>query len=400
MVKIFKHIPLLIISIFLFSPCPAQIQKFKQSESFKLSGELIGRDTGFIILGYPGAFNKYIRDTAYLKKDGAFEFDGKISEPSFAHLMAYHREGNYTDIYLAAGSQTVTLEENDFSAAKIGGSFTQKESDSLNERIHGVEVKYKQLYDDYDSANSKYRYQKDSIFKKRELENLDNLNRQLQIPNSEIEDLKIEFIRRHPNSYVSPTELYGLINSLSYDSAQSLFSSFSRRIKESRTGKLCLLILNKKRNTKAGTVAPNFTSADISGKNISINQFKGKYLLLDFWASWCVPCRQNSPALIKLFKKYHKKGLEIIGISDDKNSLAWEKAIKKDGIGIWNNILSKKIDENWQMDPSYSISDVYEVHYIPTKILIDTSGIIIGRYGGLGDEDNSALYEKLKEIFK
>lgn len=136
-----------------------------------------------------------------------------------------------------------------------------------------------------------------------------------------------------------------------------------------------------------------FSKTDINEKPISLEDFKGQYILLDFWASWCGPCRAGNPHLISLYKKYHDKGVEFIGIaSDDNNIPAWHKAIKKDRVGIWRHILSgNKRKGN-------DIGDKYAIHTLPTKILIDPTGKIIGRYGADGEND-AAMDKKFEEIF-
>jgi thiol-disulfide isomerase/thioredoxin len=123
--------------------------------------------------------------------------------------------------------------------------------------------------------------------------------------------------------------------------------------------------------------------------------------LLDFWASWCVPCRKGNPHLLSLYSKYKDKGLEIIGVSDDDNNHeAWQKAVDKDGIGVWKHVL-RGLDMKKRLAGEENESDIsqyYGIHSLPTKILIDPNGIIIGRYGG-GGESDEAMDKKFAEIF-
>ncbi|MNE72996.1 Thiol-disulfide oxidoreductase ResA [compost metagenome] len=122
-------------------------------------------------------------------------------------------------------------------------------------------------------------------------------------------------------------------------------------------------------------------------------------MLLDFWASWCAPCRKGNPHLISLYSKYKDKGLEIIGISDDDSNLAaWKKAVEQDKIGIWKHVLRGLKRTSKGYDKSEDISEPYAIHSLPTKILVDKNGVIIGRYGG-GGENDEAMDKKLAEIF-
>lgn len=148
-------------------------------------------------------------------------------------------------------------------------------------------------------------------------------------------------------------------------------------------------------------MAKEFNTDDINGNAVILSNFKGKYVVLDFWGSWCVPCRQSTPHLIELFKKYHDNGLDIIGVAEefDGTGAAWKAAIKKDGTDIWYNVLSGiTIDKDKGIDNAQSLVKKFGVHVFPTKILVDRTGVISGRYEGTDDE--AALDKKLSEIFK
>jgi len=123
-------------------------------------------------------------------------------------------------------------------------------------------------------------------------------------------------------------------------------------------------------------------------------------VLLDFWASWCAPCRKGNPHLLELYERYRSRGLEIIGVSDDDSKPeAWKKAVEKDGIGVWKHVLrGLKRTANGGYDNSEDKSKSYGIHTLPTKILIDPTGKIIGRYGG-GGEQEEAMDAKLAALF-
>ncbi|MFI2742913.1 TlpA family protein disulfide reductase [Zhouia sp. PK063] len=146
--------------------------------------------------------------------------------------------------------------------------------------------------------------------------------------------------------------------------------------------------ISKRSAVVNGKMAPNFTVKDLSQHNLSLKSFRGKYVILNFWGSWCVPCRQSHPNLIRLYKEYHPKGLEIIGIANsEKNDSTWVTAIKKDAIDIWYHVRDKD-------DIVSDISESFAISFLPTNILIDPKGVIIGRYVS----DDEALEEKLKTI--
>ena len=143
-------------------------------------------------------------------------------------------------------------------------------------------------------------------------------------------------------------------------------------------------------------MATDFSTIDINGNTLKLSDKKGKYVLLHFWTSWCVPCRKGNPHLKELYLKYKDKEIEFIGIADDDRAEdAWKKAVEKDGIGIWKHVRRGLKYENGVFDRSTDISDNFGIHTLPTKILIDPNGIIIGRF----EEEAGPLDKKLKEVF-
>lgn len=132
--------------------------------------------------------------------------------------------------------------------------------------------------------------------------------------------------------------------------------------------------------------APGFTQNDINEKPVSLKDFKGKYVLLDFWASWCEPCRRENPNLVEVYKEYHDKGLEIISVSLDDDKNAWKEAVIKDNLP-WTQLSDLKGEQN-------EAAKLYNVTALPYNYLINPDGVMIGR---LLKKDR--LRNKLKEIF-
>lgn len=131
---------------------------------------------------------------------------------------------------------------------------------------------------------------------------------------------------------------------------------------------LMLVSLNLFSQMIPGKTAADLTLPDMNGKNVTLSELKGKVVLIDFWASWCGPCRHNNPKLVKLYNKYHDKGFEIYGVSLDDNENSWKKAVHQDKLS-WIQV----IDENgWES----SSARIYGVDMIPSSFLIDRQGII------------------------
>ncbi|MBL6950921.1 MAG: TlpA family protein disulfide reductase, partial [Bacteroidales bacterium] len=139
------------------------------------------------------------------------------------------------------------------------------------------------------------------------------------------------------------------------------------------------------KSVQIGQPAPDFTQNDTAGNPLTLSSLQGKYLLVDFWASWCGPCRAENPNVVEAWKKYHKKGFDILGVSLDRNKEKWIEAIDKDDL-TWNQVSDLQY---WSNDAS----KLYGVNSIPANVLIDPEGIIIAR--NLRGED---LQLKLEEI--
>jgi len=136
-----------------------------------------------------------------------------------------------------------------------------------------------------------------------------------------------------------------------------------------------------------GKQAIDFTQPDANGNTISLSSFKGKYVLVDFWASWCAPCRKESPNLVKAYEKYRSKNFEILGVSLDQNKEKWLKAINDDHY-TWTQVGDIKGWEN-------AAAREYGIQGIPFNVLLDPNGVIIAR-----NLRGEALEKKLEEILK
>ena len=210
----------------------------------------------------------------------------------------------------------------------------------------------------------------------------------------------MDFIHTHPDSYIAANLLHRYATGLPLADLKKDYDGFSDKIKNSHYGAALRESIKDLEQGSPGSPASLFSTKDIEGQPFNLADYKGKkYVLVDFWASWCVPCRRSNPHLLTLYAKYKDKGLEIVGVSDDDNSPdAWKKAVAQDHTGIWKHVLRGLIMKNGSFDTSEDISKPYGIHSLPTKILIDKNGMIIGRYGG-GGENDEAMDKKLEEIF-
>ena len=210
---------------------------------------------------------------------------------------------------------------------------------------------------------------------------------------------QVTFIEEHPGYLASALYLaLDAAQAVSDEKALAYYSRFTPEVKNSLYGRMIKQRLDDVKKFGEGAESIGFTKKDIYGKIISLSDFKGKYVLLDFWGSWCGPCRANNPHLKELYEKYKDKGLEIIGIANEKKPTleesvqVWKDAVAEDGLP-WIQLLNEDgIDK-------FNVTELYNINAFPTKILIGKDGKVIGRYiGGVSKNTVDPLEEKLKEI--
>ncbi len=209
-----------------------------------------------------------------------------------------------------------------------------------------------------------------------------------------VRQLKMRFISEHPESLVSMYFLSTLINELSFGDLKAAYTMLGPTYKSGLYGKAVGDKISSMEVTSAGKTAIELNKSDLSGKPVSLTSLKGKYVLLDFWGSWCGPCRASHPHLKALYSKYKASGFEIVGIAQEQrsslveNAAAWKDAIKKDGIN-WIQVLNNDGAEQ------YDAVKAYGVTAFPTKVLLDKEGKVMTRYIG----DVRDLDDQLTKIF-
>ena len=203
------------------------------------------------------------------------------------------------------------------------------------------------------------------------------------------EDLAIDsFIREHPTSIVSAYALYRDFSyRLSPDELEADIALIDPSLHETSYVKILRQIIATVRQTSPGAQAPDFTVPDADGNPVSLYSLLGNsYLLIDFWASWCGPCRRENPNVVRAYQAFHDKGFDILGVSLDQKKDNWLQAIEADGL-TWHHVSELTY---WNS----SAANLYGVRAIPSNILLDKDGIIVAR-----NLTGEALQEKLAELY-
>lgn len=210
---------------------------------------------------------------------------------------------------------------------------------------------------------------------------------------------RMDFIDTHPNAFASILMMNSLMLVMSNEDMQRRFASMSDRLKASVAGQTLSVKIENNKITAVGKPMVHFKQEDINGNLVDSKSLKGKVILIDFWGSWCVPCRKSHPELKEIYKKYKEKGFEIIGISNESIAGAkskvdqterWKKAIQEDGLNWIQLLYDAELDD---------IVKTYDVNGYPTKILIDAQGKIVLRLLGISEKNSKILESKLEELF-
>lgn len=377
---------------------------------FILSGKITGHPSGLMRISYEGAGGKRVMDSVGIV-DGAFHFHGRLDGPSMAYLYESRNvssmdDPNATGFFLEPGEMTIRLKQDAFKDAVITGSATQAEYQSLEDAKKPILEEEKPLVKQYEEANNAYMKAVKEKLDERTLDTLKYrgaaIHDQFEPFNDRMAQVDYQFFAAHPQSYVTAYMLQYHTSSLPLDSLELFYNRLGRGLQQTSLGKRLAGEVAMLKAGSPGSMAADFSKKDLHGAEVSLSAYRGKYVLLDFWASWCVPCRKSMPHVKELYERYKDKGFAVIAIADDDNNhAAWEKAIEKDGTDLWPNIL-RGIDwtaiRKGEKSPN-DLDDKFGIHSLPTKILIDPSGKIIGRYAKGTEEEAAALDAQLVAAF-
>jgi peroxiredoxin len=335
-----------------------------------------------------------------------FVFKGKIDFPVKAIICTdarfYMTNLNSKIFYLEPCIMNAKLDFDNLNTIVINGSKTNDEFYTLQnttekEKIHKKIDSIRELSRFY---SVKMTTTSDSSLKIQFQKSLDSLDQQLdQLVDQNIKinrQSDFEFIKKNPNSFIAPDLLDHLLmeedKQITYDTIKNLYNKLAPEVKKSYGGKQLAEKLNYFKNSRIGSPAPDFKVIDINNDSLQLKSFRNKkYVLLDFWASWCAPCREDFSFLKEMYSKYKDKGFEIISVTRDEKLDTWRATIQKENIEEWKHF---SVKEN-----KSTIEETYAVTAIPVKILIDKDGNIIGRWIGSNAEIKAEIEKMITEIF-
>lgn len=367
---------LLIVFLFFNQGCK---EKQTMDTGYLVEGRISGADNKMIYLTDKAFYNDtHVKDSVLADSSGFFLFKGTIPEPSFYMLTVQD---------LNAPVDFILENSNIAIKGSVDSLWTATVTGSTEDSIHKEFIPFTDYYanqDRYNSIEAEY----DSASKTGDRTALTRMLQQKRELSQHFQQSVERFMKKYPLSITAVNSLVYFIED-DLPKADSLLKGFESGSAGSHKQVVYFRkLINTKKGLLTGNIAPDFSQADTSGKLVRLSDFRSSYVLVDFWASWCVPCRQESPTLVKIYNKYKEKGLTILSVSLDDKKASWLKAIKKDKLEQWPHLSDLK---GWQNE----VAVQYGVDAVPSSMLLDPSGKIVAK-----NLRGEALERKMQELFE
>ncbi|AWG27009.1 redoxin domain-containing protein [Flavobacterium kingsejongi] len=354
----------------------------KTENAYVISGTVAGVENGVnVILEKQGDLGQLVPVDTVKVENGKFKFEGSAKEPEF-HLIQVGAVQGKVPLILENGEINVVVYKDSVRASKISGTYNNDEFVAFNKQGEKIQKKMMEFQQANMAVMTEAQKSNDTVA-------INKLRKEFNGFQKEMLDQSDKYVESHPKSFISVLLIDGFLGQPDADlvKIKKYFNALSSDLKATKPGKAIQEKLDKVQAVVVGQMAPDFSAPTPEGKTVSLKESLGKVTIIDFWASWCAPCRAENPNVVALYNEFHDKGLNIIGVSLDKEGDAekWKQAIAADKL-TWTQVSNLKF---WQ-DP---IAVKYNIQTIPQMFILDASGKIVGK-----DLRGEALKAKVKEL--
>lgn len=335
------------------------------AQQVKVTGIIRGLKEPALVFSYAVGDSSKIDTVAV--KNGAFTWQTRMADPQKVYVFFPIR---MIEFFAESGNINISGNIDSLDKLKISGSKTQDEADAYQRSLKDINDQERPLYQKWGKVSKE---EQEALEAK-----LDELRMQRRARAK-------QYIAAHPKSGFSVSLVADRAMMGAYNDVQAIYSLLDPLAQKTATGKQVadrLVILQR---SALGEPMLNFTQSNVDGQPVRFADFKGKYVFVDFWASWCGPCRAENPNVLKAYNQYKDKNFTVIGVSLDENAEKWKKAIKDDNMP-WTQLSDLK---GWKNE----VSTYYGIMGIPSSLLVDPQGKIIAK-----DLRGVALHKKLEEI--
>lgn len=362
---------------------------------YLITGTVKGLKSGTLYLQKPNEMGMGATSVDTVKiVDGKFEIKGKTNEPSIHFLQLDKVPGN-VPLILEEGKIEVIINKDKLEESRAKGSFNNDEFTAFNDESTKIRKRLEPSINAFKKANQtrmmEAQMKSDTATSKK-------IMKEFEVVTKDLNDFYAEFPTKHPKAYISlllTQSMFGR-RDMKQEEVEKIFNKLDPSLRKTKIGKEITKNIEMVKKMKAsqnapkkalavGDLAPDFTAPSLDGKTVNLKQSLGKVTLVDFWASWCGPCREENPNVVALYNDLHKNGLNIIGVSLDEDKEDWKKAVAKDKLS-WTHVSNLK---KWS-DP---IALDYGISEIPSTFLLDAQGKIVAK-----DLRGDELKAKVKEL--
>ena len=358
---------ILVCVVFVLVCCVVHAQHTGQ---YKIGGKIEGMDSGRVVMKQKTMEGYKELGSSGIQK-GRFEFKGEISEIQSVQLFFDDQRGSLT-LFLEPGKIQIAVKKDSVYYGKVTGTPTNELWGYFNEeerRLEKVEMECAQAY-----QNS---------FQTKDREKVRTATKAFTDATKARKIFRADFLGNSDHKYAAACFYRAsLMQKMQYAELDSLVRSYTG-MENNNDVRLITQRRDLMRKVAVGVNVPEINLPDVEGKSFALSSLKGKWVLLDFWVSWCAPCRREGKHVLELYKKYQQSGFEVLGVSIDQNPDAWKQAIQEDQTP-WKHVLDQRSE----------VAKTFGVSSVPRVFLIDPKGVIVA-VNLYGEE----LDKRLKEIF-